>query len=403
MTTAADTAGSTSANRTAFLVLSALSLCHFLNDMMQSLLPAIYPVLQQNFALSFTQIGVLHLAFQVTASLLQPAVGFYTDRRQRFRLLSVGMGCTLVGLLLLASAQHYIFLLFAACAVGLGSSIFHPDASRLARSASGGRFGLAQSIFQVGGNTGTAVGPLLAAYVVLPLGQPGIAWFSAVALLGMLILWWVGSWAKRQHLQARRTSTEASRTLPLPRRRILFAIAVLAMLIFSKYVYLSSLTSYYTFYLIDTFGVTIRHSQILLFVFLGAAAVGTILGGPLADRIGRRPVIWISILGVLPFTLMLPHANLFWTGVLSVVIGLVLASAFSAIVVYAQELVPGRVGLISGLFFGFAFGMGGLGAAILGVLADAYGIGFVYQLCAFLPFLGLLTALLPRESQLRAA
>ncbi|HET8729139.1 MAG TPA: MFS transporter [Alphaproteobacteria bacterium] len=383
------------------MVLWALSLCHFLNDMIQSLLPAIYPVLQANYSLTFTQIGLLHFTFQVTASMLQPAVGILTDRKPRFRLLTVGMGCSLVGLLLLASAHHYAFLLLAAAAVGLGSSIFHPDSSRLARAASGGRYGLAQSIFQVGGNAGSAVGPLLAAYIVLPLGQPSVAWFSAAALLGMIVLWWVGSWAREQHLRARSRPKEAHAASALPKKTVLFAIFILAMLIFSKYVYLASLTSYYTFYLIETFGVSIQASQILLFVFLGAVAVGTILGGPIGDRIGRKAVIWISILGVLPFTLALPYADLFWTAVLSAIIGLILASAFSAIVVYAQELVPGRVGLISGLFFGFAFGMGGLGAAVLGMIADAQGIGFVYRLCSFLPLIGLLTVFLPKEQRHR--
>lgn len=403
MTEIATPARERTESQTALLVLLALSLCHLLNDMIQSLLPAIYPVLQVNYSLTFTQIGLLHFTFQVTASILQPAVGIVTDRKPRFRLLTIGMGCSLVGLLLLASAQHYAFLFFAVAFVGLGSSIFHPDSSRLARAASGGRYGFAQSVFQVGGNAGSALGPLLAAYVVLPLGQPSVVWFSAAALLGMLVLWHVGSWARRRHLAARSRPREAAAASPYPRRTVLFAIFILAMLIFSKYVYLTSLTSYYTFYLIETFGVSIQQSQLLLFVFLGAVAVGTILGGPIGDRIGRKAVIWVSILGVLPFTLALPHADLFWTAVLSAVIGVILASAFSAIVVYAQELVPGRVGLISGLFFGFAFGMGGLGAAVLGVVADARGIGFVYRVCAFLPLIGLLTVFLPKEVRHRRA
>lgn len=394
--TAASSVDRPAPSQTAFAVLGALSLCHLLNDMIQSLLPAIYPVLQANYQLSFTQIGILHFTFQATASLLQPVVGIVTDRKPRFRLLTIGMFCSLVGLLLLSSANHYAFLLLAASAVGLGSSIFHPDAARLARSASGGQHGLAQSIFQVGGNAGSAIGPLLAAYIVLPFGQPSLSWFSAAALIGMAVLWRVGSWAQRQHLQRGKRKAPAQ-VQTLPRRTVAFTIFILAMLIFSKYVYLSSLTSYYTFYLIHTFGVTVQHSQILLFVFLGAVAVGTIAGGPIGDRIGRKSVIWVSILGVLPFTLALPYADLFWTGVLTAIIGLILASAFSAIVVYAQELVPGRVGLISGLFFGFAFGMGGVGAAVLGMIADARGIGFVYQACSYLPAIGLLALFLPGE------
>lgn len=384
--------------RTAFAVLLALSLCHLLNDTIQSLLPAIYPVLQENYALTFTQIGVLHFVFQVTASLLQPAIGFYTDRRPLFRLSTLGMGASLVGLLVLAFAGHYWALLVAAMCVGIGSSIFHPDSSRIARTASGGRYGLAQSVFQVGGNTGSAVGPLLAAYVVLPFGQTSIAWFSALALLGMIVLWNVGTWARTQHL-ARSSTPRAAPSLAsaLPRIHVIGVITVLALLVFTKYIYLASLSSYYTFFLIGKFGVTVRQAQLLLFLFLAAVAVGTLLGGWISDRIGRKAVIWISILGVLPFTLALPYANLFWTAVLSVVIGLVIASAFSAIIVYAQQLVPGRVGLVSGLFFGFAFGIGGVGAALLGVLADWKGIVWVFHACSFLPLLGLLTVFLPAE------
>ena len=399
MTTTTSQGGSAE-TQTAFAVLAALSLCHLLNDTIQSLLPALYPVLQQNYALSFTQIGLLHFVFQVTASLLQPAVGLVTDRRPMFRLSTWGMGASLLGLLALAFATHYWALLLAAMCIGLGSSIFHPDSSRVARTASGGRFGFAQSLFQVGGNTGTAIGPLLAAFVVLPLGQPSVAWFSALALVGMVVLWNVGTWARAQHLRrsaSRRAGAEAS---PLPRRQVIAAIVVLALLVFSKYVYVASLTSYYTFYLIETFGVTVQQSQLLLFVFLGAVAAGTFAGGPIGDRVGRKAVIWVSILGALPFTLALPHANLFWTVVLSAIIGLIIASAFSAILVYAQSLVPGRVGLISGLFFGFAFGVAGVGAAALGMVADARGIAFVYQICAFLPLIGLLTVFLPAERRL---
>jgi MFS transporter, FSR family, fosmidomycin resistance protein len=394
--------GQTAPEKTTLMVLLALSLCHLLNDTIQSLLPALYPVLQENYALTFTQIGILHFTFQVTASLLQPAVGFVTDRKPRFRLLTLGMFFSLVGLMILAGAHAYWVLLLAAACVGLGSSIFHPDASRVARVASGGRYGFAQSLFQVGGNAGTALGPLLAAYIVLPLGQPSVAWFGALALLGMIVLWHVGSWAKARHLeQAARKVTATAAALPLPRGRVLYAIVILAILTFSKQVYTVSLSSFYTFYLIETFDVSIRQSQILLFLFLAAAAVGTLAGGPLTDRIGRKAVIWFSIVGALPFTLALPYVDLFWTAVLSVIIGFVISSAFSAIVVFAQELVPGRVGLIAGIFFGFAFGMGGIAAAVLGAIADAQGIRTVFVICAFLPFLGLLTVLLPKESDIR--
>jgi FSR family fosmidomycin resistance protein-like MFS transporter len=400
MATTTAPAGSAEA-RTAVSILVALSLCHLLNDTIQSLLPAIYPVLQQNYALSFTQIGVLHFVFQATASLLQPAVGLYTDRRPMFRLSTAGMGASLAGLLILAFAHHYWALLVAAAAIGIGSAIFHPDSSRVARAASGGRYGLAQSVFQVGGNTGSALGPLLAAFVVLPLGQPAIAWFSALALVAMILLWNVGTWARARHLSRKAAASAAVPAAPLPPRRTVAVIAVLAVLIFSKYIYLASLTSYYTFFLIEKFGVSVRDSQLLLFVFLAAVAAGTLVGGPIGDRVGRKAVIWVSILGVLPFTLALPHASLFWTAILSAFIGLILASAFSAIIVYAQALVPGRVGMISGLFFGFAFGMAGVGAALLGVLADRNGILWVYQVCAFLPLLGLLTVFLPADSALK--
>lgn len=386
--------------RTAMAVLVALSLCHLLNDTIQSLLPALYPVFQKNYALTFTQIGFLHFAFQVTASILQPAVGLVTDRRPMFRLAATGMGASLVGLLVLAWAGHYWALVAAAMTIGLGSAIFHPDSSRVARAASGGRYGFAQSLFQVGGNTGTALGPLLAAWVVLPLGQGSVAWFSALALVAMVLLWNVGTWAKDQHRQSAGRRAAAAEAMPLSPRRTVFVIAILGLLVFSKYVYVASLTSYYTFFVIEKFGVSVQTAQVLLFVFLGAVALGTFAGGPVGDRIGRKPVIWVSILGVLPFTLVLPHVNLAWTVVLTFVIGLVIASAFSAILVYAQQLVPGKVGMISGLFFGFAFGVAGIGAALLGILADARGIGFVYQVCAFLPAIGLLTVLLPPDREL---
>jgi FSR family fosmidomycin resistance protein-like MFS transporter len=386
--------------RAAISILAALSLCHMLNDTIQSLLPAIYPVLQANYALTFTQIGVLHFVFQFTASLLQPAVGLYTDKRPMFRLSTMGMGASLVGLLILAYAAHYWALLAAAMMIGVGSSIFHPDSSRVARTASGGRYGFAQSFFQVGGNTGSALGPLLAAYVVLPFGQPAIAWFSALALLGMIVLWNVGAWAKARHREAR-AAAAAIPAPAFPPRKVVLIIGVLALLVFTKYIYVASLSSFYTFFLIERFGVSVRDSQLLLFVFLAAVAAGTFAGGPIGDRIGRKAVIWASILGVLPFSLALPYASLFWTAALSVVIGAVIASAFSAILVYAQALVPGRVGMISGLFFGFAFGVGGVGAAVLGVLADQKGIIWVYHVCSFLPLLGLLAVFLPADTELK--
>ena len=379
---------------TAFAILAAISVCHLLNDMMQALLPALYPMLKTGFGLDFGQIGLITLTFQITASLLQPAIGFYTDHRPQPFSLVAGMGFTLLGLLLLSAAHSYHGLLGSAALIGLGSAVFHPESSRVARMASGGRHGLAQSVFQVGGNTGSAIGPLVAAFVVLPRGQSSVAWFGAAALLAMALLWKVGSWY-RAHYRRQSAVVPAPARSPLPPARVRGALAVLIVLIFSKYIYLASLSSYYTFYLIHRFGVSVQSAQLHLFLFLGAVAAGTIIGGPVGDRFGRKYVIWGSILGVLPFTLALPHANLFWTGVLTVLIGIILASAFSAILVYAQELLPGRVGLISGLFFGFAFGIAGIGAAVLGRLADATSIEFVYRLCAYLPALGLLTALLP--------
>jgi len=400
MSIATATPSTSPETRTALTVLFALSACHLLNDTIQSLLPAIYPVLQENYALTFTQIGVLHFVFQVTASILQPAVGFVTDKRPMFRLATIGMGASLLGLVILAFATQYWVLLLAAASIGVGSSIFHPDSSRNARTASGGRYGFAQSLFQVGGNTGSAIGPLLAAYIVLPFGQSSIAWFSVLALTGMVLLWNVGTWAKAQHVRRSAAKTSAPESA-LPHRKVMFVIGILALLVFSKYLYLASLTSYYTFFLIERFDVSVRDAQLLLFVFLGAVAVGTFVGGPIGDRIGRKAVIWVSILGVLPFTLALPYANLFWTAVLSAIIGVVLASAFSAIIVYAQQLVPNRVGMISGLFFGLAFGIAGVGAALLGMVADAKGILFVYHVCSFLPLLGLLTVFLPADNALR--
>jgi FSR family fosmidomycin resistance protein-like MFS transporter len=383
--------------RTAFAILAAISFCHLLNDMLQSLLPAIYPMLKTHFGLDFGQIGLITLTYQLTASLLQPVVGHYTDQRPQPYSLAIGMGFTLLGLLLLSAAGSFLLLLLAAALVGIGSSVFHPESSRVARLASGGRHGFAQSFFQVGGNAGSSLGPLVAAFVVVPAGRSSIAWFSLVALLGIAVLWKVGRWYGRRHgpngPAPHAFRPEHRPTLAPGQVRV--ALAVLLALIFSKYFYLASLVSYYTFYLISKFHLSVQSAQIHLFAFLGAVAAGTIIGGPVGDRIGRKYVIWWSILGVLPFTLALPYANLFWTGVLSVVIGLVLASAFSAILVYAQELVPGRVGMISGLFFGFAFGMAGIGAAVLGEMADHTDIDFVYRVCSFLPAMGLLAAFLP--------
>jgi len=379
-----------------FRVLTAVSFCHLLNDMVQSLLPSIYPILKSSFRLDFGQIGLITLTYQITASLLQPFIGHYTDRRPMPYSLPIGMTVTLAGLIMVAVAPSFAMLLIAASLIGVGSAVFHPESSRVARMASGGQHGMAQSYFQVGGNTGSAIGPLLAAFIVLPRGQRGVGWFSVAALMGIVVLLWVSGWYKErlEHLQKQPAKHEES-AIRLPRKQVVSAIAVLVALVFSKYFYLASLTSYYTFYLIDRFHVSVQSSQIHLFVFLGAVAAGTLIGGPVGDRVGRKVVIWCSILGVLPFTLMLPYANLFWTGVLSVVIGFVIASAFSAILVYAQELVPGRVGMISGLFFGFAFGMGGIGAAVLGKLADATSMAFVYKICAYLPAIGLLTGFLP--------
>ena len=384
------------AQQTIFPVLAAISFCHLLNDMVQSLLPAIYPILKASFRLSFGQIGIITLMYQMTASLLQPFIGNYTDRKPTPYSLPVGMGFTLTGLILLAVAPSFAMLLVAAALVGIGSAIFHPESSRVARMASGGRHGMAQSLFQVGGNAGSALGPLLAAFIVLPRGQSGVVWFSSAALLAIIVLIRLSGWYE-EHEPAHSSNErrQVADHLALSRNKLAGAVAILLALIFSKYVYLASLSSYYTFYLIHRFHVSVQSSQMHLFIFLGAAAAGTFIGGPVGDRIGRKYVIWISILGVLPFTLLLPYANLLWTGVLSAVIGFIIASAFSAILVYAQELLPGRVGMVAGLFFGFAFGMGGIGAALLGKLADMTDITFVYRVCSFLPAIGLLTGFLP--------
>jgi MFS transporter, FSR family, fosmidomycin resistance protein len=383
-------------NEVVFKVLGAISVCHLVNDMLSSLLPAIYPLLKTSFNLNFMQIGLITLTYQTTASLLQPLIGFYTDKNPKPYSLPVGMGATLIGLVLLSAAHTFPALLVAAALVGTGSSVFHPESSRIARMASGGQHGLAQSVFQVGGNAGLSLGPLLAAFIVMPRGQTSIAWFTLAALLGMILLTGVSRWAKKRRLTWKKASAKDVDKAPnLSTGRIVTSIAILMALLFSKFVYLASLTSYYTFYLISKFHLSVESAQIHLFVFLGAVAAGTVIGGPVGDRIGRKSVIWVSILGVLPFTLLLPYSNLFWTEILSVAIGLILASAFSVIVVYAQELVPGKVGMISGLCFGFAFGMAGLGAAVLGWLADLTSVNFVYLVCSYLPAMGLLAAFLP--------
>lgn len=386
---------SPAAKPTVLAVLFAISFSHLLNDTIQSLIPAIYPLLKTSFHLSFVQVGFITLAFQMTASILQPFVGLYTDRKPKPYSLACGMGLTLGGLVLLSYATHYGMVVGAAALVGMGSSVFHPESSRVAMLASGGRPGFAQSLFQVGGNAGSSLGPLLAALIVVPHGQGSVLWFALIALLGIGVLSGVGRWYGNHLAEVKKRPGSATpATGPLP-RRVWFALAILGVLIFSKYFYLACLTNYYTFYLIHKFHLSVQGAQFHLFLFLFAVAVGTILGGPIGDRYGRKLVIWVSILGVAPFTIALPHANLFWTGVLTVIIGVILASAFSAILVYAQELVPGKVGLIAGLFFGFAFGIAGIGSAILGAVADRTSIEHVFYLCSFLPLIGLFTAFLP--------
>ncbi|RFC66903.1 MFS transporter [Mesorhizobium denitrificans] len=389
-----------SAHGTAFIIILAVSFGHMINDIMQSLLSALYPLLKDNYQLDFWQIGLLTFAFQVTASLLQPIVGYATDKRPMPHSLPYGMCSSLIGLILLAYAGNYWLLLVGAMLIGIGSAVFHPESSRVARLASGGRFGLAQSLFQVGGNFGQSMGPLLAAFIVVPFGQHSVAWFAAGALVGITVLWQVSNWYARYRADTTRKPLGGVSVM-LPRRRVAIALTVLTLLVFTKNIYIASIASYYTFYVIHKFGVDVQQSQIMLFAFLGASAVGTLLGGMFGDRFGPKAVIWFSILGVLPFTLAMPYANYEWTIVLSILIGLILSSAFSAIVVFAQELVPGRVGLIAGIFFGFAFGMGGIAAAVLGVVADHQGIDYVFRICSYLPLLGLLTILLPNIGVLR--
>ncbi len=390
----ASTGTATQANPLVMRIITFCALAHLINDLIQSVLPAIYPMLKANYDLSFAQIGMITLTFQITASLLQPWVGFFTDRRPTPNLLPLGTLCTLVGIVMLAFVGSFPMILLASALVGIGSSTFHPETSRIARLASGGRFGLAQSTFQVGGNTGSAFGPLLAAAIVIPFGQSHVAWFGVAGLLffavTLMLLHWYGD-----HLNQAKARAAVKASHGISRGRVIAALIVLGLLVFSKYFYMASFTSYFTFYLIEKFGVSVASSQLHLFLFLGAVAAGTFFGGPIGDRIGRKAVIWFSILGVAPFTLALPYADLFWTSVLSVVIGFILASAFSAIVVYAQELVPGSVGMIAGIFFGLMFGFGGIGAALLGYLADLRGIEYVYGLCSFLPLFGLLAVFLP--------
>ena len=379
----------------AYIVLGSISFSHFLNDTMQSLIPSLYPILKQSYALDFAQIGMITLAFQFTASLLQPVIGHFTDKKAKPFSLAAGMGFTFFGLLLLSVAQQYIVILAAAALVGLGSAVFHPESARIARLASGGRYGFAQSVFQVGGSLGTSMGPLLAALIVVPFGQPSIAWFSSIAFLAIVILWRIGLWYRPQ-IAAKKAAPLAAHPDAPSSRRVMIALVVLVALLFSKHLYVSSLSSYYLFYLIDKFGVSTQTAQVYLFIFLAANAAGALFGGPLGDRFGRKYVIWFSILGALPFTLALPYAGLAASAVLTVFIGFIISSATSSIIVFAQELMPHRFGMISGVFFGFAFGIGGLGAAVLGRVADHTGIAFIYQVCAFLPAIGLLAVFLPK-------
>ncbi len=388
---------------TVYSILFAISFGHFINDLLQAVIPSIYPMLKENFNLNFTQIGLITLAFQLSASILQPFVGRYTDRRPNPKSLAIGMGFTLVGLVSLSMASNFLFVLLSVCLVGIGSSVFHPEASRVAQLASGGKKGLAQSIFQVGGNAGSAVGPLMAALIIMPHGQRHIQWFCLIAIVGILLLSVVGKWykgniqerAKQKSVPRVEEQSPINPTYVLSRGKVIGSIVILLVLIFSKYIYMTSMTSYFTFYLIGKFGVSVQESQFYLFAFLAAVAVGTILGGPLGDRYGRKLIIWISIMGAAPFTLLLPHVGLTLTVILAIIIGVIISSAFSAILVYATDLVPGKVGMIAGLFFGFAFGIAGLGSAFLGWLADRTSIEYIYQICAYLPLIGIVTWFLP--------
>ncbi len=391
--------GSWKSSETVYPILFAISLSHLLNDLIQSVIPAVYPMLKSNYALSFTQIGIITLVFQLTASILQPFVGLYTDKNPTPRSLAVGMLFSLAGLICISFASNFIYILLSVSLIGMGSSIFHPEASRVAHLASGGKKGLAQSIFQVGGNAGGAIGPLLVALIVIPFGQQYIGMFGVLAIVAVMILTYVGNWYQI-HLKpkAQTTSVAASKS-DLSKSKVIFALVILLILIFSKYFYMASMTSYFTFYLINKFHVSVQESQIYLFIFLASVAAGTILGGPLGDHYGRKLIIWVSILGAAPFTLLLPHVGLGLTIVLAIIIGLIISSAFSAILVYATELIPGKVGMIAGLFFGFAFGMGGIGSAVLGWLADRTSIEYVFNICAYLPLIGIVTGLLPNISQ----
>lgn len=393
------------AQQTVFSILFTISFTHLLNDMVQAVIPSVYPVMKAKFNLTFSQIGLITLTYQMTASLLQPFVGIYTDKRPRPYSLAIAMGFTLLGLVAVSFANSFINILLAVSLIGVGSSIFHPESSRVAHLASGGKKGLAQSIFQLGGNAGSAIGPLLAALIVVPYGQLYIIWFGLAAILAMFILLRVAKWYQEQ-LDIRASNKKAHKEEvhhSLSKQRVIVSLGILLVLVFSKYFYMASMTSYYTFYLIDKFHISVQQSQFYLFAFLGAVAAGTLIGGPLGDRFGRKYIIWISILGVAPFTLLLPYVSLFWTGALSVIIGLIISSAFSAILVYATELVPGKVGMIAGLFFGLAFGMGGLGSAVLGKLADQTSIEYVFKVCAFLPLIGIFTGLLPNIEHSRKA
>lgn len=382
--------------KTTYSILFIISFSHLINDLLQAIVPSIYPLIKDNFGLSFTQIGIITFTYQIVASILQPFVGMYTDKNSKPYSLIVGMCFTMVGLFLVSIASSFAFLLMSVSLIGIGSSIFHPESSRVAHLASGGKKGLAQSIFQLGGNAGSAIGPLLAAFIIIPHGQSYVAWFCIIALVGIFALYKIAIWYTA-HMSERNANKSAYKieTHHLSKNRVIVSLVVLLILIFSKFFYMSSITSYYTFFLIDKFHISVQQSQIYLFLFSGAVAAGTLIGGPIGDYFGRKYVIWISILGVAPFTLLLPYVSLFWVGTLSVIIGLIISSAFSAILVYATELMPGKVGLVAGLFFGFAFGMGGLGSAVLGKIADATSIEYVFKICAFLPLIGVITGFLP--------